>query len=120
MRSRAEAMVAPVLPADTMARAWPSRTASAARTSERVLLPTHPLTGIVVHADHLGGVQLRQPAGVPHLPRAPHQQHADARPLGDLSGAGHDLTWGPIATHGVDRDREGGQRLTRRPGGSRH
>ena len=34
MRSRALAMVAPVLPALTMAEALPSRTASAARTSE--------------------------------------------------------------------------------------
>jgi hypothetical protein len=34
MRSSAEAMVAPVLPAETMAHALPSRTASAARTSE--------------------------------------------------------------------------------------
>ena len=34
MRSSAEAMVAPVLPADTMADALPSRTASAARTSD--------------------------------------------------------------------------------------
>src|SRR5580704_11433364 len=34
MRSSAEAMVAPVLPADTMAEALPSRTSSAARTKE--------------------------------------------------------------------------------------
>ncbi len=34
IRSRALAMVAPVLPALTMARALPSRTASAARTRE--------------------------------------------------------------------------------------
>ncbi len=34
MRSSADAMVAPVLPALTMAEARPSRTASAARTSE--------------------------------------------------------------------------------------
>ncbi len=44
MRNRADAMVAPVLPADTMAMARPSRTASAARTSDesffrRTLLP---------------------------------------------------------------------------------
>src|SRR5271156_985384 len=34
MRSRAEAIVAPVLPADTIALALPSRTSSAARTNE--------------------------------------------------------------------------------------
>src|SRR5665213_3017081 len=34
MRSSADAIVAPVLPADTMAQALPSRTSSAARTSE--------------------------------------------------------------------------------------
>src|ERR1700691_5407817 len=34
MRSNAEAIVAPVLPADTIAQALPSRTSSAARTSE--------------------------------------------------------------------------------------
>ena len=34
MRRRADAMVAPVFPAETMARAFPSRTASAARTRD--------------------------------------------------------------------------------------
>jgi hypothetical protein len=38
MRNRALAIVAPVLPALTMADAWPSRTASAARTRDESFL----------------------------------------------------------------------------------
>src|ERR1700733_14109650 len=45
MRSRAEAMVAPVLPAETMADALPSRTSSAARTREESFLRRTPPAG---------------------------------------------------------------------------
>src|SRR4051812_40339667 len=45
MRSRALAMVAPVLPALTIAEARPSRTASAARTSDESFLRRTPLAG---------------------------------------------------------------------------
>ena len=38
-----------------------------------------------------------------------------------LPGSGHDLARGPVAAHGVDRDRKGGERLTCRPrAASRH
>ena len=45
MRSSAEAMVAPVLPAETMAAAFPSRTSSAARTREESFLRRTPPAG---------------------------------------------------------------------------
>ena len=45
MRSSADAIVAPVLPADTMADALPSRTASAARTSDESFLRRTPWAG---------------------------------------------------------------------------
>ena len=45
MRSSAEAMAAPVLPAETMAMARPSRTASAARTSEESFFRRTPWAG---------------------------------------------------------------------------
>ena len=45
MRSSAEAIVAPVLPAETMALALPSRTSSAARTSEESFLRRTPPAG---------------------------------------------------------------------------
>ena len=45
IRNRADAMVAPVLPADTMAMALPSRTASAARTSEESFFRRTPVRG---------------------------------------------------------------------------
>ena len=45
MRSSADAMVAPVLPADTMAAAFPSRTSSAARTREESFLRRTPPAG---------------------------------------------------------------------------
>ena len=45
IRSSAEAMAAPVLPADTMASALPSRTASAARTSDESFFLRTPWAG---------------------------------------------------------------------------
>ena len=45
MRRRAAPIVAPVLPALTMAAALPSRTASAARTSEESFLRRTPWAG---------------------------------------------------------------------------
>ena len=86
-----------------------------------VLLPPHPLPGVVVHADDLAGREAREVAGVAHLPRSAHQGHLDAGLLGHLSGPGDDLVRGPVAAHGVDRHRECGQRVTRRPcDASRH
>jgi hypothetical protein len=60
-------------------------------------------------------VELRQAAGVAHLPGAAHQQDGDARLLGHAPGAGHDLTGGVVAAHGIDRHRQGGERLAGRP-----
>src|SRR3546814_7879151 len=62
MRRRAEAIVAPVLPAEIMADALPSRTASAARTSDesfirRTLDPGSALIGITSEA----GITSRSP-----------------------------------------------------------
>jgi hypothetical protein len=56
MRRSAEAIVAPVLPAETMAEALPSRTASAARTSDesfifRTLEPGSALMPITSEAE---------------------------------------------------------------------
>ena len=45
MRNRADAMVAPVLPAEIMADARPSRTASAARTSEESFMVPRSVNG---------------------------------------------------------------------------
>ena len=63
IRSSAEAIVAPVLPAEIMADALPSRTASAARTSDesfilRTLAPGSALIGITSEA----GMISRSPA----------------------------------------------------------
>ena len=54
MRSSALPIVAPVLPALTMAEALPSRTASAARTSDESFMRADALGRVGVHGDHLG------------------------------------------------------------------
>ena len=59
MRSRALAIVAPVLPALTMAEACPSRTAFAADRERRVLHGAHGLGAVGVHGDHFGGLDDR-------------------------------------------------------------
>ena len=99
-------MAAPVLPALTMAEARPSRTASAARTTDASFLRRTAGPRVVVHVDDLGGGHDRQVArvgGGDGLGPA-DEQHVDAEALDGLAGAGDDLARCPVAAHGVDRD----------------
>ncbi len=108
-------MVAPVFPADTMAMALPSRTASAARTSEESFFRRTPCPGSSsMPMTSLAGMHGRSPVS-PMAPGRPDQGHLDVGPLGHLAGPGHDLVGGPVAAHGVDRHRERGERVTGRP-----
>ncbi len=105
MRSRAEAIVAPVLPAETMAEALWSRTASAARTSDESFLVRTPGARVVAHADDLGRgdhVELTaerlQDLGPPDEDDGDTQLGGGAlRPLDDGVGS-------VVAAHGVDGD----------------
>ena len=105
MRSSADAIVAPVLPAETMAEARPSRTASAARTNEesfirRTLEPGSALIGITSEA----GITSRSPAsGVQHL-RLAHEHHGDAQLLDGPARASHDLLRCLVPSHRIERD----------------
>ena len=108
-------MVAPVLPAETMAMALPSRTASAARTSDESFLRRTPWAGSSsMPMTSLAGKH-GEAAGVAHLPGPADQGHRDPGLLGRLAGAGHDLAGGPVAAHGIDRDRKARERVTGRP-----
>ena len=60
MRSSADAIVAPVLPAETIADALPSRTASAARTSVESFLRRTRRRRVLVHRDDLAGLDQRR------------------------------------------------------------
>ena len=114
-------MVAPVLPADTMAMALPSRTASAARTSEESFFRRTPWAGSSsMPMTSLAGMHGRSPVS-PMPPGRPTRTTSMSVSLGHLAGAGHDLIRGPVPAHGVDGHRQRGQRLTRRPcGAPRH
>ena len=120
MRSSALAMVAPVLPALTMAEARPSRTASAARTREesfmrRTLAPASASMAMTSEA----GEDL-EVAGVADLVGSADQQDRHAELGGGLLGPGDDGVGGVVAAHGVDGDREhGGHGVGRRVGISR-
>ena len=99
-------MAAPVLPALTMARALPSRTASAARTREESFLRRTDGAGVLVHGDDLRGGEDLEPARVADLVGGPDEHDRDAELLGGLPGAGHDLAGGVVAAHGVHGDRQ--------------
>ena len=78
MRSSALAIVAPVLPALTMAEARPSRTASAARTSEESFMRAHARAGVGVHGDDLGRREHLEAAGVADLVGPADEHDGDA------------------------------------------
>ena len=78
MRSSAEAMVAPVLPADTIAQALPSRTSSAARTSEESFFLRTLAGGVVVHGDDLGAGEDLEAQGVAEQVGHAHEDDREA------------------------------------------
>ncbi len=112
MRSRALAMVAPVLPALTMASARPSRTASAQRTSDESFLRRTLLAGS-------SSMATTSPAWSSSTLAASDRESSPSSSgattgswptsstlmpgLGRQQGAGHDLGRGPVTAHGVDR-----------------
>jgi len=57
-------------------------------------------------------MQLSQTSGVHHGVGSAHQEHGYAVLLGYPSSTGDDLARGTIAPHGIDCDRESGERLT--------
>jgi hypothetical protein len=103
MRSSAEAMVAPVLPAETMALAWPSRTSSAQRTSEESFF-AHARGGVVVHGDHLGAGHDLEAERVAHQFGHAHQGDGQAQFVDGPARAGDDLPGSEVATHRVHGD----------------
>ncbi len=109
MRSSADAIVAPVLPAETIAIALPSRTASAARTSDASFLRRTPCAGS-------SSMPMTSPASMtgrsptsPMRSRRADQHHRDAPLLGDLLRPGDDLLRRLVAAHRVDGHRQGGE-----------
>ena len=98
-------MVAPVLPAETMADARPSRTASAARTSDesfivRTLDPGSASMPMTCDA----GMSSRSPRSGSTSSGRPDQHDADAELGRGLEGALDDRAGRVVAAHGVDGD----------------
>ncbi len=102
IRSSALAIVAPVLPALTIALALPSRTASAARTSELSFLRRTPCAGsscISMTSDAGDDLKGRLADGV----GLPDENDRNAVLIRGLLGAGDDLPGRLVTAHGVDR-----------------
>ena len=114
MRKSAAAMVAPVLPAETMADALAVAHQLGGADQRGVLLAAHPAGGVLVHGDDLGAGDQVQALGVADLVGRADQDDADAVLLGGAAGALDDVGGGLVAAHRVDGDREGGQCLGRR------
>ena len=114
MRSSADAIVAPVLPAEIMAEALPSRTASAARTSDESFILRTLEPGSALIADHLGRRDHLEVAGerAEHLGLA-DQHHRHAELLHGPVRAGDDLLRCLVPTHRVERDGEHVRHLAR-------
>ena len=106
MRNSALAMAAPVLPALTMARAFPSRTASAARTREESFLRRTEDAGSSSIAMTSEAGSTSSPPVSPSCSGGPTSTTGMPSSSTALSGAGHDLTRRVVAAHGVQRDRE--------------
>ena len=128
MRSSAPAIVAPVLPAPTIASARPSRTASAQRTSDESFLRAHrarpgrrPSRRPRCAATHARRPPAaRPPAAAARRVGRPDEQDLDVE-LGRAASAGDDLAGRPVAAHRVDRDeraREPGRSLPAPPPGA--
>ena len=104
MRNSADAIVAPVLPADTMAEALPSRTASAARTSDesfilRTLEPGSASMAITSEASMIG----RSPVS-PISSGSADQDDGHTELVGGAFGAFDDGVGGVVTAHGIDGD----------------
>ena len=105
MRSSAEAMVAPVLPAEIIAKALPSRTASAARTSDesfifRTLEPGSALMPITSDA----GITSRPSARGSSTSGCPTSATGTPELVDRPVRAGDDLLRRLVPTHRVERD----------------
>ena len=104
MRSSAAAIVAPVLPAEIIAEALPSRTASAARTSVESFLRRIAWAGSSsIATTSAAGINGRSPRVPPGRADRPARPGSLGR---GLDGAGDDLARRPVAAHGVDGDRQ--------------
>ena len=104
MRKSADAIVAPVLPAETMALALPSRTSSAARTSDesfflRTLAPGSSSIAITSVTATTG-----RPSGVAH--EFGHADEGDVKSqlIDGALGARDDLSRSEVTTHRVNGD----------------
>ena len=105
-------MAAPVFPALTMARALPSRTASAARTSEESFLRRTDEPGSSSMAMTSEAGMTSSPPVSPICSGGPTSTTGMPSSSTALAGAGHDLARRVVAAHGVHGDREpGGRRL---------
>ena len=113
-QQRAPAIVAPVLPAPTIASARPSRTASRGAHERRVLLRAHrrrrarrpsSMTSARVQRPRprRAGLAAGQAAARPR-PRSPDEQDSTPSCIGRGERAGDDLARRPVAAHRVDRD----------------
>ena len=92
MRNRAEAIAAPVFPAETMAAALPSRTASAARTRVASFLRRTPPAGsspmpITSEADIRGSPSVSRPSGPTMTTSIPSSSTARRAPATIAPGA---------------------------------
>ena len=106
MRSRALAIVAPVLPALTIAEARPSRTASAARTSDESFMVRTLLAGSASMAMTSEASMIVEPADVTELVGPADQHDVDAELVAGRERAGDDLAGCVVAAHRVEGDRE--------------
>jgi len=94
------ASMAPVVPAETTASAFPSATSLCETTKRAARFRSHSLAGLLVHVDHLIGYDVRQGPWIdsqaPDQDRSISSQAAKQR-------AGDDRLGGVVAAHGGQR-----------------
>ena len=114
IRSSALAIVAPVLPAETIAEASPSRTASAARTSEEsFFLPDRGPGSSSISMTSDASITGRS-EGVADPVGGADEHDGDPERVTGLARPGDDLARCLVAPHRVDRHRKAGGEAPRR------
>ena len=69
-----------------------------------VLLASHGLRGVLVHRDHLGARDEREPEGVPDQVGRPDEDDGDAELVHRCPGPRDDVGGRPVPAHRVERD----------------
>ena len=107
MRNRAEAIVAPVLPAETIAEALPVANKLGGAHERRIFLRAHRLRGVLIHADDFGTGKDGETLGIANEFGWSDQDDIETEFVDGATGARDDFVWCVISAQRVESDGQG-------------